>query len=35
MKNKFKTEIVNIPAFEPGLPNYITGENVKEEETEN
>lgn len=31
MKNKFKTEIVNIPAFEPGLPNYITGENATNE----
>ena len=26
--NRFKTEIQNIPCFDPGLPNYVTGENV-------
>lgn len=28
LANKFKTDIVMIPAFDPGLPNYLTGENI-------
>ena len=27
-KNKFKTDIVNIPCPKFGLPNYVTGENI-------
>lgn len=31
--NKFKTDIIQIPYFNSGRPNYITGENINLDRT--
>lgn len=34
LANKFKTDIIQIPAFDPGLPNTLTGEHAFSEDAE-